>query len=211
MSNALDISVKMPEGWTNLRRRLGPEEARDRLDFIGREVARKLAGYFNRIGRTRHKTARRLGATPTGIMEFYEGYPPFSMGGAEIYAYRRGASSVFVEVSGMPFLARAFGDVYITPKRAHALTIPIHRYAYAKRAADLKKEGWTLFTLGNRRAVSGVDRTRGVLFGMRGTEGPVPLFALAKSATLPKDAKLLPSSEMVGAWAARALERSLAS
>lgn len=211
MSVKLDISVRMPAAWENLRRWLSPMETRERLDYVGRSVARSLAAYFNKIGRTMHKTARKLGATPTGILNFYEGYPPFSMTGAEINSYRVGSSSVFVEVTGIPFLRRAFGDVRITPKRAHALTIPIHRYAYAKRAEDLERDGWKLFTLGSRRKVEGVRKASGILFGMRGSEGPVPLFRFARSVTLPQDARLLPSSEMVGRWAADALERSLAS
>lgn len=208
MSLKFDIDVKIPEGFARLAGRLSVAEVRDRLEDIGRGVAVSLAKYFNRISRTRHKTARRLGAEPTHILEFYEGYPPFSMGGAEITAYRAGSKSVFVEVSGIPFLGRAYGDVTIVPKMAHALTIPIHRYSYAKSAADMKRDGWSLFTLGSRGRY-GTKRNRGILFGMKGMEGPVPLFRFSRHVTLPQDAKLMPSSEMVGRWAADALERSL--
>lgn len=210
MSATFDIDVKMPERFTRVAGALSPQETRERLNDIGRGVAVSLAQYFSRIARTRHRTARRLGAQPTGILEFYESYPPFSQGGATIDAYRADNRSVFVRVSGIPFLSRAFGDLHITPKRAHALTIPIHRYAYAKSAKDLKREGWSLFTLGTRGRY-GTRRNRGILFGMKGMEGPVPLYRLAKSATVPKDEKLLPSSELLGRWAADAFERSLAS
>ena len=210
MKTSFAIDMKMPARFTRLSDSLGERGLRQRIDEIGRKVAVSLAGYFTNISRTRHKTARRLGAQPTGILEFHESYPPYSNGGARIDAYRVGDRAVSVRVSGIPFLSRAFGDLHITPKRAHALTIPIHRYAYAKSAKDLKREGWSLFTLGTRGRY-GTRRNRGILFGMKGMEGPVPLYRLAKSATVPKDEKLLPSSELMGRWAADAFERSLAS
>lgn len=214
MNTPFDISVKMGVKWAALRKKLGTEGAREVLDSIGREVARKLALRFNRISKTRHKTALRLGAKPTGILRFGESYPYVSSGGAEIKAKRRGASSVVVDIIGIPFLSRAFGPVTVTPKRAHALTIPIHSQSYAKTADEMESEGWTLFTIGRRKnRVWGytMKSGSGILFGKRGRKGAIPLFRLARRAVLPKDPRLLPSSEMVANWAAHALERSVAS
>lgn len=200
----------MPRRWARLRQKLSMSEARERLDEIGRACALGLAAYFTRISRTRHKTARRLGAEPTGILVFNQVYPPTSRTGAEIMAYRYGAKSVELSVSGIPFLNRAYGELHIVPKRAHALTIPISKEAYGKSAGELERDGWHLFTKKRGRGVRA--ESLGILFGKRTASGrAVPLFKLARSVTLPQDAKLLPSSEMIGAWAADALERSLAS
>ena len=209
MSMPFDISVKMGGKWAALRRKLGREETRETLDEIGREIARKLALRFNRISKTRHKTAQRLGAKPTGILQFKTSHPFVSATGARIQAKRKGASAVVVDITGIPFLSRAFGNVTVTPKRAHALTIPISRYSYAKTADEMERRGWTLFTL--KKRVRGVTRTKGILFGRKHGERPIPLFFLARSVTLPRDARLLPSSEMVARWAVNALERSVAS
>ena len=196
MADLFKIDVALPASVTRLVRRLSPEGRARILDGVGRDVSIDLARYFTKISKTRHKTARRLGAAPSGILEFYEFYPPMSRGGAEINAYRRGASSVFVTISGIPFLSRAYGDLHIRPVRASALTIPMHRYAYNTSAAEMKTLGWTLFTMGRHWG-----GRSGILFGMRGSEGPIPLYRLVKHATVPQDAKLMPTQDMLARWA----------
>lgn len=73
---------------------------------------------------------------------------------------------------------RAYHDITIVPRRAKALTIPIHAAAYGKRAADI--EG--LFKPKNQNILA---------VAMSGKL--VPMFALCKRAFQRQDPTLLPS------------------
>lgn len=200
--SAFNTTVEVPPGFKRLVGNLSSFKQASILEEVGRDVAVNLARYFSERSKTRHKTAANLGVEPTGILEFSEFYPPTSRGGASIDAYRRGTKDVFVVVHGIPFLGRAFGEVHIRPKRASALTIPISGISARHSASEMKTLGWVLFTKRGDRGASGI------LFGKRG-EDVVPLYRLVKSAILPRDSKLLPSSSMVGRWAEKSVRRQL--
>lgn len=177
---------------------------------MGRDVSCAFGRFFYGASKTRHKTARKFGVTPTGALEFSDTYPPRSRTGGEITSTPQGDGSVVLKISGVPFLARAWGDLHIAPKKASALTIPISRYSVHKSAGDMKKEGWTLFTLGNRGRFGNLPRKRnGVLFGTRNGGDLIPLFALVKNATIPQDRGLMPSEAEIGSWAASSARRFL--
>ena len=210
MAEVFRVEVKIPPAIVGLVRRLSVSERGNMTRTMGRDVACAFGRFFYDASKTRHKTARRFGVTPTGVLEFTDSYPPRSRAGGEITSTPQGDGSVTLKISGVPFLARAWGDLHVTPKKASALTIPISRYSVHKSAGDLKNEGWTLFTLGNRGRFGTLPRKRnGVLFGTRNGGDIVPLFALVKNATIPQDRGLMPTEAEIGSWAASSARRFL--
>lgn len=162
----------------------------------------KLAAYIYRRSIERHKTAKKFGAKPTGILEFLSGGngTAASTGGGKIYA-RGNSDSRSIFISGVPFIQKAFRALFITPKKANALTIPISKIAFRKRVKDLRASGWNIF-----RPVG-----KNVLMGKKSPRSkPVVLYALVKSATIPRDARLLPSAHLMNLWTANAVKEELA-
>lgn len=210
MASVYKIEVKIPPAIVGLVRRLSVSERGNMTRNMGRDVACAFGRFFYDASKTRHKTARKFGVTPTGALEFSDSYPPRSHAGGEITSTPQSDRSVVLKISGVPFLSRAWGDLHIQPKKASALTIPISRYSVHKSAGELRKEGWTLFTLGNRGRFGTLPRKRnGVLFGTRNGGDIVPLFALVKNATIPQDRGLMPTEAEIGLWAASSARRFL--
>ena len=170
---------KMPQ-YRELEATVGREEcsrvAAESLAETVREHIRRAAG-------ARHRTAERLGATPTHHLE---------RGARETRAEQAGSKAV-VTVP-IPGITRAFGDLHIRPRHAKALTIPINAVAYGMRAPALADRGWSLFTLPAREG-PGV----GILFGRRaGARSTVALYLLRESADVPQDRGLMPRDEEMG-------------
>lgn len=209
MAEVFKVTVHIPPSIVGLIRRLSVAEQHNMIAKMGRDVACRFGGHFMDASRTRHKTANKYGVRPTGILEFSRDYPPRNSRGGEITSRNEGSAAVLT-IKGIPFLSRAFGEVTIVPKAASALTIPISRFSVHKRAGELKREGWSLFTLGNRGHVAGVSRRRnGILFGSLHGGDIVPLYALVKRVTLPQDAGLMPSENIIGSWAASSAKEYL--
>lgn len=166
-----------------------------------KDVGLKFADFFRNASVTRHKTAKRLGATPTGILEFTKSFPSRSRGGGEINGRSVGGQPQ-IEITGVPFLRRAYGAVTVRPKRASCLTIPIHKDAYGRTARQTETLGYVLFTARSRRG-------KGILFGKTGDGKVVPLFALVKNATIPKDAGLMPTNGQIAHWTAESAKRNI--
>ena len=196
------FEVKIPPSITGIISRLSATKQRSMMRQMGRDLTKDFAHFFYAASRSRHKTANKYGVEPTGILEFDDGFPARSRGGGIIKASEAG-NEVTLTVGGVPFLSRAYAPLHIVPKRAHCLTIPISSESVHKRAADLKRAGWVLFS-GCRRNGYG----RGILFGKRGYS-VVALFALVKNATIPQDKGLMPSEAEVGSWAASSAKRFL--
>ena len=158
----------------------------------------KMAAYIYRRSLTRHKTAEKFGADPTGILEFVSGGRGHaaSRGGGKIYA-RQG--SIFI--SGVPFIQKAFRALHITPKKANALTIPLSRISFRRRVRDLRASGWMIFRPIGTKVLMGKKSAR---------SKPVPLYALVKSATIKRDARLLPAAHLMDIWTNNAVKEELA-
>lgn len=164
-------------------------------------LIRNLAGWILRRSTSRHKTANRFGVAPTGILEFSETSPTsISRGGGKIYGKRSGEkSSVFI--SGVPFIQKAFRALHIFPRRASALTIPLHRDAVRTPAREIAAKGWETF----------IPRGKNFIAGKKtGSKRIVPLYALRKSVKIPRDAQLLPSSYLMDLWTRKAIQKELA-
>lgn len=92
------------------------------------EALKLIRTHLAGLAATRHATASRLGATPTGHIR--------------AQAARRGPvtdTSATIEI-GIPGIRRAWHDITIRPRQAAALTIPVHRLAYGRTARDLGTE-----------------------------------------------------------------------
>lgn len=147
------------------------------------ELAETVRDHVDSAASSRHKTASRLGATPTGHLQ-------------------EGAAKIHMEMDGdravvtipIPGITRAFGDLHIRPKDKKCLTIPINAVAYGVRAPSLAMDGWSLFTLPAKQGPGA-----GILFGRKaGMKSAIALYLLRDSADIPQDRGLMPSDEEMG-------------
>ena len=149
----------------------------------GESLAGVVQDHVLAASQSRHRTASRLGAPPTGHL---------SEGAANIHMVDAGGKAVVVVP--IPGISRAFGDLHIRPRNKRALTIPINAVAYGVRAPELADRGWTLFTA---KAKDGPGA--GILFGRKSRKGStVALYLLRTSADIPQDRGLLPSDDEMG-------------
>lgn len=171
---------------------LNPQTVRWMNERIGDFLVRRMARYISDRSKTRHKTADRLGAAHTGVLEFSNSNPSHNRRRGVIrHVVRSGRAEIVIErVEG---LTRAFHALSIHPRRASALTIPINRESYAKTTKDMRKLGWFLFR------PKGTD----TLWGMK-DGASIPLYKLMSHTTVPRDAKLMPTEHMIGQWANKA-------
>lgn len=166
--------------YQDIERRL---DAGNSSSAAGEVLATVVQRHVLRASAARHRTASRLGATPTGHL---------SEGAANIRMEKAGRQAV-VTVP-IPGITRAFHDLHIRPRTAKALTIPINAVAYGMRAPELAARGWSLFTLPAREGPGA-----GILFGRRaGARSTVALYLLRESADVPQDRGLMPSDEEMG-------------
>ena len=187
-----------------LGRMLAPEAMARMNREIAFAVAEMIADHLARASVSRHKTADRLGAPHTGFLEFAPnrvspGVDSPSRAGGAIKQYST-AERAIVTIVNTPGLSRAFHPLHIVAK-GKALTIPIHRVAYARRAAELRSEGWNLFRISTRGGGPG----GGILFGRRGGQ-VAALYLLRKSVTVPQDEGLMPTKADIEAEAMESAE-----
>lgn len=175
------------------------------MNKAGAVVVSKLAAWIMRRSATRHKTAKRLGVEPTGILEFLGAGRGMaaSRGGGKIYKRNIGGNySIFI--SGVPFVQKAFRDLHIVPRKASALTIPLNADAARTPAREIGEKGWRTFVKTGRSG-------KPIIYGKKfGNGRAVPLYLLVKSATIPRDAQLLPQSALMDLWTKKAIMEELA-
>lgn len=146
----------------------------------GESLAITVKDHVSAASSSRHRTASRLGATPTGHL---------SEGAANIRMEEEGGRAV-VTVP-IPGITRAFGDLHITPKNKKWLTIPINAVAYGVRAPEMQDDGWHLFSVPSKKNPG----TR-ILFGREsGTKSAIALYLLRDEVDVPQDRGLMPSDE----------------
>ena len=160
-----------------------------RLDSAGRErMHREIASELSETVRdhlrdyalSHHATAARLGARPTGHLEDANVEATSDADGA----------TVTVRALG---IRRALGPVEIRPRGKSALTIPVAAIAYGRSVGYLKARGVEIF------------RPKGKNY-LATTEGKevLPLYILAKRATLKHEPGLLPTRDTLAAHALEA-------
>lgn len=143
---------------------------------IGVEVQRITAQHVAAIAASRHGTAEKLGASPTG---HFAGAAEKVSADSALAAGQDGATLTISH----PGFVRAFRDVKIVPKTAKALAIPINAISYGRRAAELWDRMGLFIPEGKRIIAATVG---GVL---------TPLYILCRSVTQKQDRSLLPSDD----------------
>lgn len=185
---------------SDLRERAAKAFSYQRVTAMNRRVSdflvKRFAQYIYDRSLTRHKSADRLGAPHTGVLEFSRGMnPSYTRRGGKIFGRVTGGSAE-IAIQGVPGLARAERALDIFPRKANALTIPVAKESYAKTAKKMSDAGWRLF-VPNRKRYKAVGN--GILMGSLGGVTK-PLFLLRKSVHVRRDPHLLPSSRMVADW-----------
>ncbi len=151
-------------------------------------LQRLVMRHLQQVARTRHATAQRLGATPTG----------FWSGAAQAVRLQAHASDAEVSVTH-PGIARALRDVVIRPRRAKALAIPLHAKAYGLRPREAgQRLGQALFRPKGTRILA--TEEGGKL---------TPMYALCASVTQKRDPSLLPDPKTIDDALARAALNAL--
>ena len=161
-------------------------EARKRLHLASaRAVAVLCSRHLRTLSQSRHASANRLGAAPSGHFE------------QAIVESEASPDEAHVILT-LPGLARAFRSLTIVPRRARALTLPLAAESYGKKASELSRDGWGLFA------------TKSVLMGSRKSTGEVkPLYALKPRVRLRQDRSLLPSDNALSRAAREGFLRRL--
>jgi len=174
---SLTISVDIKDGVTPLVGRF-VEGLTDRTglhEAIGIRDRNLIRDHFIVIAQTRHDTANRLGAEPSGHWAQ----------AAEKTTFRADSDATTVSIN-QPGIGRAVHDVTIVPGAGKQwLTIPLIAEAYNQRAYRVPG----LFMPGAKGAKKHV-------LAKRGADGTLRFwYALVKSVTQKQDRTLLPSDE----------------
>ena len=153
----------------------------------GIELEGAIKDHVAGLAQSRHASATRLGATPTGHMD-----------ASRVYLEASDAESATVRVA-IPGVRRAFRAVDIVPRRASALTIPIHAWAYGRTVREVRDAGREVF------------RPKGTsVLATRGENGAlVSLYALRKSVHQSQDRTLMPSDAAMSAAFGRGCQLAL--
>lgn len=178
---ALEIQEKLGPTLSYVANTLtGPQRVRVSA-AMGAEVRTLIVFHLTQLGNTRHGTAERLGASPTGFI-------------ANLAENFDQSSTVSVDQDGVsismrhPTLVRAVRDVTILPKKQF-LTIPMNALAYGRRCGEFAE----------------------VQFVHRGEEirQDIAAYLLVRSVTQKRDPSLLPTMANIYTAAARGAGREI--
>lgn len=178
MARTVEIDVKIKK--RRIRRKIDDVQ-NTLMGKVTTAVYKLFVSAVERNAKSRHSTAQHFGAKPTGHWD------PTKV--KKSNTEKEGLVQVFIEGA-----QRAYDNLYISPKRVQALTIPISAIAYGHRAADVKASGWTLFS------------KKGILWGRRDEDKqPTALYYLAAGAFQHQDQSLLPRTSDITQAAQRAI------
>ena len=196
MSMELKLTIDDVAFQRRLAKIASPEVMRQVHEAIGEDLVERVRDHIGTMSVSRHKTANRLGATPTGFYEHARG---------RVVMQKADDSEAVVAILNTPGLSRAYRALTIKPKKAKWLTIPLHRIAYAKRVADLRGAGHKIFRPGKAHILAETTTQMETYTTKDGKTRKRkklrPLYALVKSVTIPQDKGLLPLQKDIKAWA----------
>lgn len=177
----MTVDVAIPESLTRFTQRLKGAGRHELFAAAGNAASVLINRHLKHVAApTHHRTADRLGATPTGHLERRTTFSADS-----------GGATVTIPIPG---ISRAFRSLVIIPRKAQSLTIPLNAISYGRRAGEVRRIGWTLFR----------PKGKDVLMGSRDGE-TIPLHALRKRVTQRQDRTLLPSDAAISRTAADAM------
>jgi hypothetical protein len=163
-----------------LARVTGPGALRSLHAAMGVQVKEKIFTHLVGEAASRHTTASRLGATPSGHLE--------QMARAVETTLVSADDQAATLTINHPGIGRALHDVTIVPVNAKALAIPVNALAYNRRPGQFARDAmfvWQSKTTGN------------AFLAMRQPEKtmmPVLMYLLVRSVTQKQDRTLLPSA-----------------
>lgn len=163
---------------------VGPEGRHQLLSVAANAVRNACQEHVRSYAQSKHLTAHRLGAQPTGHYEK----------GSAAISWSADSESGTVTIP-IPGISRAFGDVRVSPRRGKALTIPISDVAYGRTVAEVRALGWTVFRPKGKDYLMGSDESGNVK----------PMFRLVGGVVLRQDPTLLPSMDDNAGTAAKAM------
>lgn len=175
---------------------------------LGINVRERTADHIAQASVSRHKTADRLGAPHSKLLEFapargmLRGGSKFKGQGEKPYTEVADIkeNEVSVVIGNTPGLRRAFGSITVRPQKAKALTIPLHKVSYGKRVADLKNAGIKIFRPSKSNILADMQG-KGKRAKLR------PLYALVKKTVLSQDSGLLPTQNDIRQWSLDSAEQ----
>lgn len=151
-------------------------------EAMGGEVRSLVVWHLTSLAASKHTTANKLGATPTGyIANLAENFDQ--------------SSTLTFDASGAtlamrhPVISRAVRDVTITPKKQF-LTIPLNALAYSRRCGEFQE---VQFVHGRSEAV----------------RQDMPAYLLVRGVTQKQDRSLLPGDDELATAAADAAKREV--
>lgn len=168
--------------------RLGPAGRQTVNQGVGASVYALVRTHFGSYAARHHGTAHRLGAAPTGHLE----------DAAAASVWGASAQGAWVELRAAG-ISRATRALTITPRKRRWLTIPVHRDAYGKTVAEVK------------RTIPLHRRGRALVGQPSGAPEPVPLYALVRRVVIPRDPTMLPGQDAMRAAAASGAKQVIAS
>lgn len=182
----ISVNISTPQ-LDGIIERVSPGARAELHREIAAELSETVLDHLRTYALAHHATANRLGARPTGNLE-----------DAKVEA-TSDANGATVTVAALG-IRRALGPVEILAKNKQSLTIPVAAIAYGRSVAYLKSHGVDVFRPKGKNYLA---MTEG-----KGKDAKlVPLYILAKRATLKHEPDLLPSQTSL---AANALEAATA-
>jgi len=183
-SNLGDVTVRLG-AWVSKVRDAGRREL---YGAAANSVAILVRDHIANLGRSRHKSADRLGAEPT----------KFLGKAAQNTTWRADETSGTVTIPA-PGFNRAFRDIEILPRSWRFLTIPAVAESYGMRAGRLQAQGWKIWRPKGRKFLMG---------SIRGKDAKI-LYWLKESVVQKKDRSLLPSDAEMRSAAAGAMMETI--
>ena len=174
----ISVNISTPQ-LDGIAKRLGPSSRAELHGEIAAEISETVRDHLRSYALTHHRAASRLGARPTGNLE-----------DARVDA-RSDSSGATVTVAALG-IRRALGPITIRPRTKAALTIPVAALAYGRTVSYLKNSGVEVFRPKGKNYLATTE-------GKGKDAKVVPLYILAKQATLKHEPDLLPTRDTLAA------------
>ena len=174
----VEVTIKSNRVVDAIMGEIGPESRRQLNSVAGRAVMNAVQRHIRSYMREKHRSARMLGATPTGHYEK----------GAAAISMSADATGATVTIP-IPGIARAWGDVSIRPGPGKsALTLPQAAISYGRTVAEIRALGWKVFR----------PKGKSVLMGEPPAGGEATiLYSLVGGVVQRRDPSLMPSLDEI--------------
>ena len=170
----ISVNINTPQ-LDGIAKRLEPGARAGLHQEIAAEIQQTVQGHLRQYALAHHRTAASLGARPTGNLEDAKIDAASSPDGA----------TVTVRALG---IRRAIGPLTITAKNKGALTIAVAAMAYGRSVEYLRSRGVEIFRPKGKNYLATTE-------GKGKDAKVVPLYILAKRATLKHEPGLLPNRD----------------